>query len=120
MNICRIAVFCSTAKLRGAFIAKTADERRHRKHSNHSPSMEYLVQAVEQARNRFFIEKRKKSRAATEQLQCQQCGNNQLKDCSWKLCRRCCRRAGNDCKPHVHSTWAPTRKREANAALLSA
>ncbi|XP_052201578.1 protein EXPRESSION OF TERPENOIDS 1-like [Diospyros lotus] len=44
-------------------------------------------------------------------MNCQDCGNQAKKDCSYLRCRTCCKSRGFQCHTHVRSTWVPAAKR---------
>ncbi|XP_040993600.1 protein LATERAL ROOT PRIMORDIUM 1-like [Juglans microcarpa x Juglans regia] len=50
---------------------------------------------------------------------CGDCGNKAKKDCSYMMCRTCCKSRGYDCATHVRSTWVPAaRRRERGLSMV--
>ncbi|KAE8719484.1 Protein SHI RELATED SEQUENCE 3 [Hibiscus syriacus] len=51
------------------------------------------------------------SSGTVEPISCQNCGNQDKKDCPHFRCRTCCRGRGFHCQTHLKSTWVPAAKR---------
>lgn len=51
---------------------------------------------------------------------CVDCGNKAKRDCSFRMCRTCCKGRGYDCATHVKSTWVPAARRRERQTVVAA